>query len=396
MIYKNLISKHLFFNKYSFLIGLFCITSFLFYNLLPTYGFSYSLYPAFYSIIYFLLYYNRIIRNKPHVTVFFYLFLVFISILITFEIYTVNEVLFLITFTSVFLCIKENSHLLYVKFFLLTLLHIYFLIYILEINVSYFFELKQNLFLINSVEIGTYSRGYCGLDSEPSFFVLNVFSIWLSLFAINNFKPISWYQVGLLIFLLLISRSGMILLVFPLIILMNVRIRYYLLMILTVIILSPYLIFTNSRASNIFHKLLDGNIFEILSYDASISSRLFYIIKDFTISFNNYLLPFGPGSYFSLQELQYESIKGLHHMTSYNVALAGSFLGYFIVQYGFLILIFSLVIAFKLYLKLSFIKTTLLLSFIIAILLQQITLLFSPLSFCFGIFLTKLYKINEC
>ena len=395
MIYNNLKSNHLFFNKYFVLIGLFCVTTFLFYNLLPTFGFSYSLYPAFYSFFYFLIYQGRIIKNKYHVTALLFIFLVFISISVTFEIYTINEVLFLITFTTVFLCIKENSHLIYVKFFLITLSHIYLAIYILEINVPYFFKLKQSLFLINSVEIGIYSRGFCGLDSEPSFFVLNIFSIWLSLFAINNFRPISWYQISLLIFLLIISRSAMILLVFPLIILMNVRIRYYLLMILTIIILPSYLTFENSRASNILDKLLDGSVFEILSYDASISSRLFYIIKDFTVSFNNYFIPFGPGSYFSLQELQYDRIKEFHHMTSYDVELAGSFLGYFIVQYGFLILIFLITISFKLYLKLSFIKTILLLSFVLVILLQQITLLFSPISFCFGIFLTKLYKINE-
>ena len=211
------------------------------------------------------------------------------------------------------------------------------------------YYLKKFFFKSSSTnQFSLQGRGFYALDTEPSFFVLNLFSLWLILFSINFFRPINIFYNFLIILLLVSSLSVMSIIVIPIILFFSLKkkISFFL------IVYFPFLlnnVFEETRIYSTLKGVFNYEFIKLIESDSSFSSRLYYILKDLFIAFNSYLMPFGPGTYNLIQEIHLNSINNLFYLTRYDPFLPGSFLGYFVVQYG----IFLFIVAIFTYIQLS-------------------------------------------
>ncbi|MDA8602526.1 hypothetical protein N9L89_06985, partial [Gammaproteobacteria bacterium] len=173
----------------------------------------------------------------------------------------------------------------------LTILAIYISIGIFELLIPNVSTLKSLILTRSTMPEGT--RGVASLAQEPSFFALVVFSSWIILMTSENF---SLRKVDLIAFLavlaLMLTKSGMSILVFPMIfIAFKQSIISFSLFTSTLLLL----LFSQLTRAKIFLELLINLNYSVL--DESQSGRLFYIIKDLNTIAARYFVPYWPGSY---------------------------------------------------------------------------------------------------
>ena len=372
-----------------YVIALFFIC-FIFYNFLPILGSDYNPYTFIFSIIFFFCYHKKFRINIKFIPFVILIIIVFICCFVATKTIAISEFLFWIVFFNVLLIKKHHLDLIQNLVKLALVFYLFLLLFEILFPDLYYF--KKILFKSSSTNIfSIQGRGFYALDTEPSFFVLNIFSLWLILFSLNSFKPLSIFYNILILILLFSSLSVMTVIVIPIILFFSMKSKYLFILVLT----SPLLInsfFSQTRIYNTIKGIFNYDFIRLIESDMSFSSRLYYIIKDIYLAYNSFFLPFGPGTYNFIQDFHFQTISNFFYLTKYDPLLPGSFLGYFIVQYGILIVIISFVIYINLLKYFSKIKSFFFLLSLVFVLLQQISLMFVPIIFALSIFYKQLQR----
>lgn len=359
--------------------------------LLPTVktglGFEYSVIPALFASVIGLITYSF----RPSMT-----FIEFVAILIAVlsfivavllnNIDGVKEAMFFITLSAgvLYARVANNDS---VALLAERLLLIYCVVGLADIFVPGFSSVKS-LFLTRSFVENVGVRGVSSLATEPSYFVLVVFSLWMLHYSSRGFTHIThrFFIVGLVC--MLISKSSMAILVFPLFIISS-GISYKKLTIISMLVLVFFSFWQINQYQYSYRfmqfLMLLGNGYDAVLLDQSAGSRLLYIIKDLYLSFQLFLLPFGPATYESLISLSdiprmFVTPAGF----KYNILQSGSLAGRFLVEYGAFFIIAIGFIFFKTVRRIGSMRSLLITAFMVSILFQMISLVFAPIAFSFG------------
>lgn len=230
------------------------------------------------------------------------------------------------------------------------------------------------------------TRLNAGLFGEPSFLVITYFSIWVMIFANHDFKKYvntRWQNL----ILPMTTASTMIIFLFLLHILTTSRRFWELILIgILVFIVINIIDLQVLRFTEVILLIVSGDFF----LDQSISSRLFYILKDAELLSGNYFMFHGIGSYDAIQrEVSVNAPEGF----LYDPYLSGSLLGRLLVELGFVIivpLIYFLIKAFLINWRAGLVAVLLL-----TLSLQMISMAFLPFSIGVGFFIRKVLAKNE-
>jgi len=301
----------------------------------------------------------------------------------------IKEAFFFVTIYAGFIYLK-NSPTQEIKSAVRIILNIYLLVAFIELIIPELSEVKS-LILTRSTS-STDSRGVSSISTEPSFFALTLFSLWVIQFSLIEFKNVDLYFTFKIIIGLILTKSSMLVIVAPLIIyfLSNKHAIVVLLIGGTSLVASLFYFEISGRFIELV-KILYENSFDLAKLDESAGARLFYIIKDIKISSALYWAPTFNSSYEFINSANLV-VPFIGVDTIYESEMSGSLLGRFMVEFGFIlyIIIFSLYI--RLVNKTSLLNALILVFFMILIYLQMISLVFSPISFSLGCFLFALYK----
>lgn len=266
------------------------------------------------------------------------------------------------------------------------------------------FSAAKSIFLTRSVAHSEEfnARGVSSLSTEPSFFSLTIFSLWLIVYSLLNFNKLPFNYSLIWIVCLVLSKSTMIILIIPLILLTtdfsflknNIPLQLSAFFVLIIVIYNTIDNFDSNtfRAIQILISLFENLNFEFIN-DDSAKARLFYINKDLYLSGELFLFPSFPGSYELIQSML-DAPNQLSSPEEYSITMSGSLLGRFLVEFGFLIFFFIFYLFYKLLYKFSIFKLLLVLLIFICIYLQMISLLFSPISFSLGFAMYKIFNLK--
>ena len=268
------------------------------------------------------------------------------------------------------------------------ILYLYLIVASVETLFPEFSEFKS-LFLTRSHISDDTLRGVSSLSTEPSFFALTIFSIWLIIASSSNYSYVPKGVLTVMLACLLLSKSSMIFLVMPLLLLsLNNRNLIYTSMAFCVLMLFAFVAFDldlliSTRATQLLYTLFNSD--SNLATDASASSRLYYILKDFTAT--------SELSYFPIFNGMYElvtpniSFSNINISSDYDITLSGSLLGRFFVEFGIIFVFFLCYLFFKMLYKYKTFRIIFIFIFIFAIYAQMISLIFAPIAFSFGVFI---------
>ena len=371
--------------------------------LLPTvklgFEYEYSPLPFFFSALVLFFYYTRKnVMQRCELWVFGNVALSLGALLVYKSINAAKEVAFFCLVLLGVIYSKNRSRFGVVKDVALVL-NIYFGVAILEIMIPGFSDFKSNILTRSAFHDSV--RGLSSLSTEPSFFVLAIFSCWLIVCSKLNYGVLRSVDLLKMVACIFFTKSSMLLIMLPAMLIFASKKQRWLMVfgIAGYLMLSGF-IFGDSRNAR-FVQLLENVISEDSDWsakDESASSRMFYIFKDLVNASENWFLPTMHGSY----ELRFGNSESLvrigsyEYQTWYNADLSGSLLGRFIVELGFLVPI----LVFGLWRKLnsivgSKVRCVVLCVTIIAIAIQMISLMYSPIAFAFGVFIGSTYIIEE-
>lgn len=231
-------------------------------------------------------------------------------------------------------------------------------------------------------------RGVSSLATEPSYYALVVFSCWLICYSGRDFANIPGRVLVLSLISLLLTKSTMMVLIVPLL-LLTVDSRYQAPIWIAASLLAATVAIvgfsTDSRATQLLGSLYAGGL-SVLLTDESAGSRLFFIVKDFDLSWQHGLLPLGPGSY-DYASGQYDLAKlvpsGL--LALYDFSMSGSLLGHFLVEYGVFVPLLLVWLYLQFAKRAGYVKAFGLVFFLALLLLQMVSLVFAPIAFAIGV-----------
>jgi hypothetical protein len=232
------------------------------------------------------------------------------------------------------------------------------------------------------------ARGVSALAPEPSFMVLQLLAIFICKLYLRTISKLDFLLIIILTFITF-SLFGIIILMFVMILSDSVKFKVIgplLSAALVVHYFFPFDIEMKRSLSLIKLMLENGPI--ILMNDTSVSSRSFYILKDLLGVIDNSFMPIGPGNYYLISSNAQENLTSFLH-PEYNPTLAGSYLGYWIYQYGILAIIgvaFFIVGVFGNLRQItgSSVKSLVGVLLLFIVMFQMISIIYSPFAFIVG------------
>jgi len=358
---------------------------FLFVTLNVGLNFEYSPIPLFFILAaLFFNYYRKPYGEQTEVMLAILACASIVSVIAYVNANAIKEAVFFLSLLAGYVyCKKENSA--EIRRTINTITTIYLIVAFAEMLLPGFSELKSHL-LTRSYFSPESTRGVSSISTEPSFFALTLFSCWLIQASVDGFKEINIrFTIKILIGLVL-TKSSMILLMMPAIIFFSESRRKLFIGFFAIIIpLLFYAVYSadmNFRALNLVIDLMSEEpLADML--DDSASARLFYITKDISHAMGLYFFPFLNGSY---ELFNYTPGSSLSLDTIYDPNLSGSLLGRFIVQFGFILLLYIIYVGSILQRKISFCGGAVMMATLIAVCFQMISLIFFPISFSLGVF----------
>ena len=367
----------IFFNSVSF------FAVFLLPNLKPSFGFEYSLIPfLFISAALSVSYSRNTTASTIEVAIFLILILSLVPAVILGDITTyAKDLVFLMTFLfgiRYFTFVQQNRIKIHYQLFAIIVINL--IIASLQLLGA---SGILDFFLIRQFGGGTNRSVVSALFGEPSNVAI-VCCCLVFIFALSsNLEPLKRNYLAL-VALCALSFSLFSLPFFILYWLLNKKKLVIALTFLGLLVLFILFAPDTVRVIAVLQEFYYNGYLSLL-LDNSISSRFDYIARDLTLSYENFFLPQWLGSYpFLIQssEFIFSSSFGLFDEKK---ELSGSLFGHFLVELGFIFLIFVMYIFFK-SLKEGGVFVFLAIVLLTIVMFQMISLIFYPVAFTLGYF----------
>lgn len=232
------------------------------------------------------------------------------------------------------------------------------------------------------------ARGVSALAPEPSFMVLQLLAIFICKLYLSTISKLDFLLIITLTFITF-SLFGIIMLIIVMILSDSVKFKVIGPLLSATLVMHYFFPFDIEMMRSLsLIKLVLENGPIILMNDTSVSSRYFYIIKDLFGVIDNNFMPIGPGNYYLISAKAQENLSSFLH-PKYNPTLAGSYLGYWIYQYGFLAIMgvaFFIIGVFGNLRQITGNSVTSLIGVLLLfiVMLQMISIIYSPFAFMVG------------
>lgn len=371
--------------------------AFLFATLKTGLNYEFSIIPALAVFITLVISYSKKITvSKIEFLVFFLAIITSISAIAYINANNIKEALFFLLISGGLIFARNASNI-EICNLSTRIAKIYLFFGICDYFIPGFSELKASFLTRSFAAEEENLRGVSSLATEPSYYVLAIFSCWLIYFSANEFKSINIKFFIICIISLLLSKSSMAIIVVPLLVIsLERKYRLFILISTGFGISLLFILGANvadyARAGQVISLLWNKGFNGILA-DESAGARFAFIIKDVRIAIGIFFLPLGPGSYdyiVSLFEINY--LLPANFSSTYDITKSGSLFGRFLVEYGFIAILVMMFLLYRILLNAGFIRLSIIFIFIFIILIQMISLVYAPISFSLGVFLNFLLK----
>ena len=236
----------------------------------------------------------------------------------------------------------------------------------------------------------TVGRGFTSFLGEPSFLAATSTIILLNYTILVGYLDYKDPYILLIVSALLLSFSSMALfgLMF---VFWKIRLSLFaksVVVLLGILLLWPLISNLNVRMIHFMLTLLSGQ-----ELDVSANSRLFYILKDLKIFLTGFAIPlWGPGGYH--HAMVYMNDIQIPENFIYNPNMSGSLLGRYLVCFGFFVLLIPIMTIHKTSKK-KFFEVVLYLSFLILVIMQMIPTGLVPFNLFVGSFFASLLRFSR-